>query len=255
MCLVCVRTVLSDTTSSRAIAGPSRSEASRRSTSSSRSLSGSTRPPSVRGAASPPTRCGQRRRCRRGDARAGRPSRVVRAESSSSAASPDRRRRTPGPSRPARRGSARAPSGQRTSRRRRVRDRLEDQDLDHGADPPAVLGGGEQPVEQPERVLQAPRRSGVGVLGQQHPRQGDVLVLAQVGQVVVGGPGPGRVPRTAPPRRHRAPPAPAPGSRARAARSASSRRRTRARPRRAARRALAESPSASRSRAIATRQR
>ena len=42
MLLVCVRIVLNDTVSSRAMSGPSRSDASNRRTSSSRSLSGST---------------------------------------------------------------------------------------------------------------------------------------------------------------------------------------------------------------------
>ena len=63
-----------------------------------------------------------------------------------------------------------------------VGERLQDQDLDQGAGPPALLRGDSEPLEQAVRRA-AP--SGVRLV-QQDPGQGDVLVLAEVVQVVVG---------------------------------------------------------------------
>ena len=64
---------------------------------------------------------------------------------------------------------------------------LEDEDLDGRARPSAGLRGGQQPRQQGEGREQVVAGTGGGMPGQQDPGQGHVLVLAQVGQVVVGG--------------------------------------------------------------------
>ena len=117
---------------------------------------------------------------------------------------------------------------------------------------PAVLGRLQQALQESDRLAGA-RPS--AVLGQEHPGQGDVLELAQVAEVVVGG----QAPLARPAERFAQPPLrdqhPCPQrrdgphvrgrSRRRTARSASSSRSS----------APSRSPSASRIRAIATRQR
>ena len=65
-----------------------------------------------------------------------------------------------------------------------VREGLQDQDLDEGAGPAALLGGDRQPIEETVR-RSAPATSAAS--REQDPGQGDVLVLADVGQVVVRG--------------------------------------------------------------------
>ena len=200
MFLVCVRTVLSDTTSSRAMAGPSRSLASRRSTSSSRALSGSTRP-WVTGAAGRPALPSYASRRRRGYGHEV----CSRARASSSVASgaPSPTKTCTYPSgsasRSARSNGASAPE---TSRRpcsawwaracaTRISMRV--------PAPPALLGGDAEPLEEPVRRTQRRRRTLGRVLGEQDPGQGDVLVLADVGQVVVRGDVRARAPSPGPP--------------------------------------------------------
>jgi hypothetical protein len=67
-----------------------------------------------------------------------------------------------------------------------VPESLQDADLDDARVSSAALGGRKQPVEQTQRVLE---RAGVvidALPGDQQPRQGEVLVLAQIGGLVPG---------------------------------------------------------------------
>ena len=200
MCLVCVRTVFSDTTSSRAIAGPSRSLAEQpqhvelalaqrvdqgRAASAGCGVGGRGR----RGAG----------RCAAGDAaRAGSPSRAD-ARPGRRAARPSGRprRRRPGRSpraRPARSARSSASSGCVAGHRRRCWARACSTRISMTVPirPPASAAASSRsrrPVAS-RSVGSTLRR----VLGEQDPGQGDVLVLAQVGQLVVGATRPGCAP-------------------------------------------------------------
>ena len=73
---------------------------------------------------------------------------------------------------------------------------LQDQDLDHGPHPAAVLGAAS--TRRPRRAGRLGGDSRVPrcrVLREQHPGEGDVLVLAQVGELVRRRPRPAGVPR------------------------------------------------------------
>ena len=52
---------------------------------------------------------------------------------------------------------------------------------------PALLGRRQQPSQQPDRRLERAGSSPCVVAGEQQPGEGDVLVLAQIRQLVVGG--------------------------------------------------------------------
>ncbi len=173
MFLVCVRTVLRDTTRCRAISGPLSSLARRRSTSSSRSLSGSTRTSGPRGGSCGPGPCD----------RSSRATYAAATPRSGGRAQQGRHRRTlAGEGRQVALGLGQLEgAGHRGHRRLDVtllllRQGQEDEDLQHTALAPAGLGRRQQALEEPGR-------GGVPA-GQESPRQGDVLELAQVARLV-----------------------------------------------------------------------
>ncbi len=182
MFLVCVRTVASDTVSSRAMSGPSRSLSRRRRTSSSRSLSGSISGWSLRGSALPVTRWRPGAGARSSRRSAASP----RASAAPPSAAPRRRRR--GRSPPAPPGRSRASSDARaaaaspaawwasawTTRMSMTLPVL-----------PPVLGRCQQAraassSASPMRVVGPVARP----LCQEQPGERDVLELMQVGEVV-----------------------------------------------------------------------
>ena len=63
-------------------------------------------------------------------------------------------------------------------------ERLQDEDLDDAAPPSARFGGDQQTLKERDRFLDPARVMGPGALGQEHSGKGDVLVLADVSQVV-----------------------------------------------------------------------
>ena len=177
-----VRTVFSDTTSSRAMSGPSRSLSRRRSTSSSRSLSGSIRGCSAGGSSL--RRCATAARSRR--TYAGAFGCFAASFSSAAIGRPlvdERRGRSP----PARPAPARVPARRAHPPDRRPRvtgERLQDEDLDDAArsahrPPPRPAGAPGAPIAS-RRCVGTVARS----LGQEQPRERDVLELAHVAELV-----------------------------------------------------------------------
>ena len=242
MFLVWVRTVLSDTISSRAMSGPLRSL---REQAEHVELAGAqlvdeagartARP--VRSRPSPAS-------TRRADAGGTAPRPRRRAGGSPS---PDPRRGRAGRSPRARPGPAprraRASRAGRSSRASSGQGQ-QHEDLDGAAGPSAVLGGDEQPSSSPTAcsIGERPpigrcrcRRSAGPRASEQHPGQGDVLELADVAELVVGGETAVGRPSRGGRRRRPGPAAPGPSARRRAGPRGRSRCCRGARPRRAAR--------------------
>ena len=176
MFLVWVRRVLSDTTSWRAISGPSRSVPSSRSTSSSRSLSGSIK--------SCVTRRSVLSLAKGRQESAG----ILRDDPSFRGRLEQGRHRRALVHKDA---DVALRLGQRQcalQRHKRSRDvalhlvtkRLQHQDFDDTAGSRSVVRGAKKPLQQSHRVRH-------GAAGEKHPGKGDVLELAQVAEVVCNG--------------------------------------------------------------------